>query len=110
MPSRCLIAQIVPPTPSPPAVSRYSSGARSLVAQLLKKDPHARPSTGAVLRKALIKDKIGRFLSEAQVLHWYTAVFRVCVPYIPHSSDGSFLLAATHVSALQVYCALNVCW
>lgn len=51
----------------PPAISRYSSGVRSLIAQLLKKDPHARPSTGAVLRRPLIKDKIGRFLSEAQV-------------------------------------------
>lgn len=46
---------------------RYSSGLRNLVGQLLKKDPHSRPSTGAVLRRGLIKDKIGRFLSEAQV-------------------------------------------
>ena len=47
-------------------MSRYSSGMRILIQQLLKKDPHARPSTGAVLRQPLIKDKIGRFLSEAQ--------------------------------------------
>lgn len=46
---------------------RYSSGVRNLVAQLLKKDPSKRPSTGAVLRRPLLKDKIGRFLSEAQV-------------------------------------------
>ncbi|CAB1108472.1 unnamed protein product [Ectocarpus sp. CCAP 1310/34] len=46
----------------------YSSGVRSLVAQLLKKDPHARPSTGAVLRRPLMKDKIGRFLNKAQAI------------------------------------------
>lgn len=45
---------------------RYSSGMRTLLRQLLKKDHHARPSTGSVLRQPLIKDKIGRFLSEAQ--------------------------------------------
>lgn len=48
------------------AVFRYSSGMRTLIRQLLKKDHHARPSTGAVLRQPLIKGKIGRFLSDAQ--------------------------------------------
>lgn len=69
-----IICEVVSRSPLPstgphPCVCtcRYSSGLRTLLGQLLKKDPHSRPSTGAVLRRALIKDKIGRFLSEAQV-------------------------------------------
>ncbi|CAN0426320.1 unnamed protein product, partial [Ectocarpus fasciculatus] len=34
--------------------SRYSAELRSLVAELLQKDPHARPSTDAVLQRPLI--------------------------------------------------------
>eukprot|EP00752_Nemacystus_decipiens_P006484 g5838.t1 len=63
---RLLVMKICSQEPRPIS-ARYSSGVRSLIAQLLKKDPHARPSTGAVLRRPLIKDKIGRFLSEAQI-------------------------------------------
>ncbi|CAN0092219.1 unnamed protein product [Scytosiphon promiscuus] len=62
---RLLVMKICSQDPRPIS-ARYSSGVRSLVAQLLKKDPHARPSTGGVLRRPLIKSKIGRFLSEAQ--------------------------------------------
>ena len=65
-------------------MSRYSSGVRSLIAQLLKKDPHARPSTGAVLRRPLIKDKIGRFLSETQVRPEYTPIACPCNDHWPH--------------------------
>ncbi|CAM9738736.1 unnamed protein product, partial [Ectocarpus fasciculatus] len=64
---RLLVMKICSQDPRPIS-ARYSSGVRSLVAQLLKKDPHARPSTGAVLRRPLMKDKIGRFLSKAQVI------------------------------------------
>lgn len=66
-----------PLLPNIAVIIRYSSGLRTLVSQLLRKGPRSRPTTGAVLRLPLIKEKIGRFLNEAQVFYtrwWYCSL------------------------------------
>lgn len=46
---------------------RYSPGLRTLVAHLLRKDPRQRPGAGALLRRPLIRDRIGRAPDDSQV-------------------------------------------
>eukprot|EP00903_Cladosiphon_okamuranus_P008755 g8387.t1 len=88
---RLLVMKICSQEPRPIS-ARYSSGMRNLIAQLLKKDPHARPSTGAILRRPLIKDKIGRFLSEAQIKEEFSN--GVSHGHQPSSSSSSSAVAA----------------
>ncbi|XP_032223263.2 serine/threonine-protein kinase Nek1 isoform X2 [Nematostella vectensis] len=48
----------------PPIPLRYSADIRMLVAQLLKRNPHDRPSVNTVLKKNFIQKRIEKFLSK----------------------------------------------
>ncbi|CAM9789463.1 unnamed protein product, partial [Choristocarpus tenellus] len=66
-----------------------------LLSSLLEKNPRSRPSTSAILRLPLIKDRIGRFLSEAEMLDEFSHT-------VLHGHDQLAQVAPSPVAAAAV--------